>query len=157
AEDRGGHAPRRHLHRRDRAHRVAEPARVLRAVGPPHARRRAPGGRPASPPRGQLRAARTAARRLLGARLMRRTVVLDVVGLTASLLGPHTPNLSALARRGGQRHLGTVLPAVTCSAQSTLLTGAMPREHGVVGNGWYHRDLAEIAFWKQSNHLVAGE
>lgn len=88
---------------------------------------------------------------------MRRTVVVDVVGLTPSMIGPHTPNLAALARRGGQRRLGTVLPAVTCSAQATLLTGAMPREHGIVGNGWYFRDLAEIGFWKQSNHLVAGE
>jgi predicted AlkP superfamily pyrophosphatase or phosphodiesterase len=25
-----------------------------------------------------------------------------------------------------------------------------------VGNGWYHRDLAEVHFWKQSNRLVQG-
>ena len=53
--------------------------------------------------------------------------------------------------------MGTVLPAVTCSAQSTLLTGLLPREHGIVGNGWYFRDLAEVLFWRQSNHLVQGE
>jgi predicted AlkP superfamily pyrophosphatase or phosphodiesterase len=88
---------------------------------------------------------------------VRRTVVLDVVGLSGGLLGEHTPNLEALAKRGGRRTLGTVLPAVTCSAQSTFLTGLLPREHGVVGNGWYHRDLAEILWWKQSNHLVGGE
>ena len=88
---------------------------------------------------------------------MRRLVVLDVVGLTGGLLGEHTPNLSALAKRGARRTLGTVLPAVTCSAQSTFLTGLMPRDHGVVGNGWYYRDLAEVMLWKQSNHLVAGE
>jgi predicted AlkP superfamily pyrophosphatase or phosphodiesterase len=83
--------------------------------------------------------------------------VLDVVGLTGGLLGEHTPHLSALAKRGAARELGTVLPAVTCSAQTTFLTGAMPREHGAVANGWYARDLAEVMFWKQSNHLVAGE
>jgi predicted AlkP superfamily pyrophosphatase or phosphodiesterase len=88
---------------------------------------------------------------------VRRTVVLDVVGLTGGMLGEHTPHLSALARRGSRRELGTVLPAVTCSAQATLLTGALPRDHGIVGNGWYHRDLAEIMFWKQSNHLVGGD
>jgi predicted AlkP superfamily pyrophosphatase or phosphodiesterase len=88
---------------------------------------------------------------------MRRTVVIDVVGLSGGLLGEHTPNLSALAKRGAVRQLGTVLPAVTCSVQSTFLTGVMPSMHGVVGNGWYHRDLAEVLFWKQSNHLVAGE
>jgi predicted AlkP superfamily pyrophosphatase or phosphodiesterase len=87
---------------------------------------------------------------------VKRTVVLDVVGLTPGLLA-HAPNLSALAKRGAMRELGTVLPAVTCSVQSTFLTGTMPRDHGAVGNGWYARDLAEVMFWKQSNHLVTGE
>jgi predicted AlkP superfamily pyrophosphatase or phosphodiesterase len=53
--------------------------------------------------------------------------------------------------------LDTILPAVTCSVQSTLLTGALPREHGVVGNGWYFRDLGEIFLWRQHNALVGGE
>jgi predicted AlkP superfamily pyrophosphatase or phosphodiesterase len=86
-----------------------------------------------------------------------RTVVLNVVGLTPALLGDATPNLSAFVRAGAMRPLGTVLPAVTCSVQSTLVTGALPRDHGCVANGWYFRDLAEIWFWRQSNHLVAGE
>src|SRR5688572_16782384 len=52
-----------------------------------------------------------------------------------------------------------VLPAVTCSVQSTYLTGAWPggdRGHGIVGNGWYDRIDAEVKFWKQSNALVNG-
>ena len=88
---------------------------------------------------------------------MRRTVVLNVVGLTAELLGDCTPNLLALARQGGLRPLRTVFPAVTCPVQSTFLTGVLPNGHGCVANGWYFRDLAEIWFWRQSNHLVAGE
>lgn len=88
---------------------------------------------------------------------MHRTVVLNVVGLTPALLGDATPNLSAFVRAGAMRPLATVLPAVTCSVQSTLVTGALPRDHGCVANGWYFRDLAEIWFWRQSNHLVAGE
>jgi predicted AlkP superfamily pyrophosphatase or phosphodiesterase len=87
---------------------------------------------------------------------MKRTLVLDVVGLTPALL-EHAPNIKALARRGGMRPLTTVTPAVTTTVQSTFVTGALPREHGVVANGWYFRDLAEIWFWRQSNHLVAGE
>lgn len=55
------------------------------------------------------------------------------------------------------RSLQTVTPAVTCSAQTTYLTGLLPRDHGIVGNGWYFRELAEIGFWKQANHLVSGE
>jgi predicted AlkP superfamily pyrophosphatase or phosphodiesterase len=84
-------------------------------------------------------------------------VVIDVVGLASEHLGPNTPHLSRLAKEGFARPMGTVLPAVTCSAQSTMLTGLLPREHGIVGNGWYFRDLAEVLFWRQSNHLVAGE
>lgn len=88
---------------------------------------------------------------------MHRTVVLNVVGLTPALLGDATPNLSAFVHAGAMRPLATVLPAVTCSVQSTLVTGTLPRDHGCVANGWYFRDLAEIWFWRQSNHLVAGE
>jgi predicted AlkP superfamily pyrophosphatase or phosphodiesterase len=88
---------------------------------------------------------------------MKPTLVLLVVGLTPSLVGEHTPNLLRLARSGGMRPLKTVLPAVTCTVQTTLLTGLTPAEHGAVANGWYFRDLAEVALWRQSNHLVAGE
>src|SRR5262245_49388357 len=87
---------------------------------------------------------------------MRKLLVIDVVGLTPALLGPDTPNLSGLASRGFQAELGTVLPAVTCSAQATMLTGLLPRDHGIVANGWYFRDLAEVWLWRQSNHLVSG-
>ncbi|HSR70892.1 MAG TPA: alkaline phosphatase family protein [Kiloniellales bacterium] len=88
---------------------------------------------------------------------MRPVLVILVVGLTPSLVGAHTPNLRRLAERGAQRPLRTVLPAVTCTAQSTLVTGTLPRDHGAVANGWYFRDLSEVWFWRQSNRLVAGE
>lgn len=84
--------------------------------------------------------------------------LLEVVGLTPSLL-EHAPRLRAFAQRSGQRELEPVFPAVTCSVQSTLLTGRPvggPEGHGVVGNGWFDRRLAEIHFWKQSNRLVRG-
>jgi predicted AlkP superfamily pyrophosphatase or phosphodiesterase len=80
-----------------------------------------------------------------------------VVGLTPAQVGADTPALTALAREGFLTPLGAVLPAVTCTAQSTMLTGTLPREHGIVGNGWYFRELAEVWLWRQSNHLVAGE
>ncbi|RBL92836.1 alkaline phosphatase family protein [Chitinophaga flava] len=86
---------------------------------------------------------------------MRKTVVLDVVGLSASLL-EHMPFLKGYAQ---QRHMATVspmLPAVTTAVQSTYLTGEWPSEHGIVGNGWYDRTDCEIKFWKQSNKLVEG-
>jgi predicted AlkP superfamily pyrophosphatase or phosphodiesterase len=88
--------------------------------------------------------------------MLRRTVVLNVVGLTRSLLGLAMPRLSAFAREGNATSIRPAFPAVTCAAQSSYLTGLTPSAHGIVGNGWYDRDLAEIHFWKQSNHLVRG-
>lgn len=88
---------------------------------------------------------------------MHRTVVLNVVGLSRELLDDRASSLSALARRGGVRTLEPVLPAVTCPAQATFMTGRTPSGHGCVANGWYYRDTAEVALWKQSAHLVEGE
>jgi predicted AlkP superfamily pyrophosphatase or phosphodiesterase len=84
-----------------------------------------------------------------------RTVVLNVAGLSSSLLGPHTPRLSSLA--SGPARIRPLCPAVTCSMQATYLTGRLPADHGIVGNGWYFRELSEIFFWRQSNRLVEGE
>ena len=86
---------------------------------------------------------------------MKRTAVLDVVGLTSSLV-ERMPRLREFARARDLRSIVPAFPAVTCTAQSTYLTGLPPAEHGIVGNGWYDRDLAEVHFWKQSNHLVRG-
>jgi predicted AlkP superfamily pyrophosphatase or phosphodiesterase len=87
---------------------------------------------------------------------MQRTAVINVVGLSESLIGDHTPRISAFRQRGALAHIVPALPAVTCTAQSTYLTGTSPTAHGIVGNGWYSRELAEVQFWKQSNHLVGG-
>ena len=89
--------------------------------------------------------------------LMHSSTVLDVVGLSPNMIGPSTPNLQRLARRGALRSLSTQLPAITCTVQTTLLTGVLPSQHGIVANGWYFRDLSEVLFWKQSNALVRGE
>jgi len=88
---------------------------------------------------------------------MKQTLVILVVGLSPALVGEHTPHLAKLAKRGGMRPLKAITPAVTCAAQSTLLTGLLPSEHGIVANGWYFRDLSEVWLWRQSNRLVAGE
>src|SRR5713226_2803914 len=87
---------------------------------------------------------------------MTRTAVINVVGLTESLTGPHTPRIQGFRQQGGSARIVPAFPAVTCSAQSTYLTGQLPSAHGIVGNGWYDRELAEVQFWKQSNHLVHG-
>jgi predicted AlkP superfamily pyrophosphatase or phosphodiesterase len=85
---------------------------------------------------------------------MRKTAVLLAVGLTGDLVGEHTPHLRALAARGGQASIGELTPSVTCSVQSTYLTGELPSVHGAVGNGWLFRDTQEVRFWQQANQLV---
>jgi predicted AlkP superfamily pyrophosphatase or phosphodiesterase len=88
---------------------------------------------------------------------MKPTLVILVVGLSPSLVGKHTPHLKRLSERGATRPLTTVVPAVTCAVQSTLVTGLMPSKHGIVANGWYFKDLAEVLLWRQPNQLVSGE
>jgi predicted AlkP superfamily pyrophosphatase or phosphodiesterase len=85
---------------------------------------------------------------------MRRTVVLNVVGLTPNLIGEMTPRIKQWADRGSMVSITPVLPAVTCTMQATYLTGKYPRDHGIVANGWYFREECEVKFWRQSNQLV---
>ncbi|NIJ53456.1 alkaline phosphatase family protein [Dyadobacter arcticus] len=88
---------------------------------------------------------------------MNKTVVIDIVGLSANLIGGHTPFLSNYLKNKYLTPIRPVLPAVTTTSQSTYITGKWPSENGIVGNGWYDRDDSEVKFWKQSNKLVKGE
>ena len=88
---------------------------------------------------------------------MKRTAILNIVGLTRRLIGQATPNLARFAARGSSCTVSPAFPAVTCTAQATYLTGLSPAGHGIVANGWYDRELAEVHFWKQSNRLVSGK
>lgn len=88
---------------------------------------------------------------------MKKTVVIDVVGLSTSVIGEHTPFLKDYISRKNIVNIEPLLPALTTSAQSTYLTGKWPSETGIVGNGWYDRTDCEVKFWKQSNKLVSGE
>ena len=88
---------------------------------------------------------------------MVKTVVIDVVGLSSSLIGEYTPFIKDYISRKNIAPINPMLPAVTTAVQSTYLTGKWPSEHGIVGNGWYDKLECEIKFWKQSNKLVAGD
>jgi predicted AlkP superfamily pyrophosphatase or phosphodiesterase len=83
-------------------------------------------------------------------------VLINAVGLTGRLLA-HAPRLRALAESGWLRSLREVVPAVTCTAQASILTGRPPSDHGIVGNGWLFRETGEVRFWQQSNALIQAE
>ncbi|MEP4809845.1 MAG: nucleotide pyrophosphatase/phosphodiesterase family protein, partial [Luteolibacter sp.] len=86
-----------------------------------------------------------------------RLAVLNIVGLSKSLIGENTPGISAFARKNGLQSYAPEFPALTTTAQSSLITGTPPEQHGIVANGWYDRETAEVRFWKQCNHIVHGE
>ena len=85
---------------------------------------------------------------------MNRLAVINVVGLTETLIGEKTPRIAEFLKTGALAQISPAFPAVTCTAQSSYVTGKFPSAHGIVGNGWYNRELGEVHFWKQSNHLV---
>ena len=86
-----------------------------------------------------------------------RLTVLNIVGLSKSLLGENAPGITAFAEKHGLQTYAPAFPALTTTAQSSILTGTPPEKHGIVANGWYDRESAEVRFWKQSNHIVHGE
>lgn len=88
---------------------------------------------------------------------MRKTVVINIVGLSKRLIGDHTPFIREYAHQGQLITVTPAFPAVTCTAQSTYLTGKTPSDHGIVGNGWYFKEECEVKFWRQSNKLVESE
>ena len=87
---------------------------------------------------------------------MQPLVILNTVAAQSTDIAL-APRLHALAQTGWSRPLHEVMPAVTCSAQASMLTGKLPEEHGIVGNGWLFRDTLEVRFWQQSNRLIQAE
>lgn len=83
----------------------------------------------------------------------RPLVILNAVGLTPKLAGL-APRLSKL---GNISAVQDIVPAVTMSAQATMLTGQPVETHGIVGNGWLFRETNEVRFWQQSNRLMQAE
>ncbi len=88
---------------------------------------------------------------------MRPLTIICCVGLTPDHLGTDTPHLTKLASDGFMAPMLTAIPAVTTTAQTTMLTGVLPSGHGIVGNGWYFRETGEVRFWLQSERLVQAE
>jgi predicted AlkP superfamily pyrophosphatase or phosphodiesterase len=81
---------------------------------------------------------------------MARVCVICAVGLTPEL-AVSAPRVVAV---GKPKPLRGVFPAVTATAQATLLSGTLPSQHGIVANGWLYRDTREVRFWQQSNALI---
>jgi hypothetical protein len=68
-----------------------------------------------------------------------------------------TPTLYAWANCGAMAELTPTYPCVTSCVQASMLTGTPPSEHGVIANGFYHRDRHEVEFWVAHNNVIVGE
>jgi hypothetical protein len=64
------------------------------------------------------------------------------------------PNLSRLTAGGDRATLTPSFPCVTWPVQANMLTGKLPREHGVVANGFYWRDKQEVEMWTAWNDKI---
>eukprot|EP00040_Diaphanoeca_grandis_P017771 m.93120 g.93120 ORF g.93120 m.93120 type:complete len:487 (+) comp26607_c0_seq1:267-1727(+) len=92
--------------------------------------------------------------------MAQKTVVIDVVALTKELITTrHTPFIHsfAAASEAGITTIEPAFPALTCTAQTTYLTGKGAGDHGIAGNGWFDKTHCEIRNWHQSSKLVNEE
>ncbi|MCG3178891.1 MAG: hypothetical protein BIFFINMI_01221 [Phycisphaerae bacterium] len=86
---------------------------------------------------------------------MKRLCLINVAALSNRImdLAPQGGALRRLAS-GGRRSLRPVCPAVTCTMQATLTTGAPPGGHGIIANGLHFADRGLVSFWEQSSRLL---
>jgi len=80
-------------------------------------------------------------------------VLLSVPGLRKQDLA-HMPHLAAMAEQGDDISLVPSFPCVTCPVQANMVTGALPKEHGVIANGFYWRDKHEVEMWTAWNECI---
>jgi len=90
--------------------------------------------------------------------MVKRLIVIDIVGLESKHISEQTtPNIFKISQTGETRELQTVFPAVTCTVQSSLLSGSYPEVHGIISNGLYDRQHYSVSFWGQSSNLVQAD
>jgi predicted AlkP superfamily pyrophosphatase or phosphodiesterase len=80
-------------------------------------------------------------------------VLLSVPGLREKDIAL-MPNLQQLTAAGDRAPLAPSFPCVTCPVQVNLTTGKLPRDHGIVANGFYWRDKGQVEMWTAWNDVI---
>lgn len=80
-------------------------------------------------------------------------ILLSIPGLRRQDLA-QMPNLRQLTAAGDAATLTPSFPAVTWVVEANMLTGKLPAEHGVIGNGFYWRDKQEVEMWTAWNDKI---
>ncbi len=81
------------------------------------------------------------------------TILLSIPGLREKDIAA-MPNLAGLMAGGQLAELVPSFPCVTCPVQANLTTGRLPREHGVVANGFYWPDRQQLEMWTSPNRCI---
>ena len=68
-----------------------------------------------------------------------------------------TPTLFRWATSGAACELTPTFPCLTSPVQATMWTGVAPGDHGVIANGFFHRDRGVVEFWVAHNDIIQGE
>jgi predicted AlkP superfamily pyrophosphatase or phosphodiesterase len=90
--------------------------------------------------------------------MAKHIIVIDIVGLERKHISENlTPNIFNISQTGETRNIETIFPAVTCTVQSSLLSGSYPEIHGIISNGLYNRQDYAVSFWEQSSNLVQAD
>ncbi|MHC4697570.1 MAG: alkaline phosphatase family protein [Planctomycetota bacterium] len=85
-------------------------------------------------------------------------IFLSIAGLRPSdVRRAITPTLHKWAASGAIAELEPTFPCVTSCVQASMMTGTVPGEHGVIANGFLHRDRQAVEFWVGRNDLIAGQ
>jgi predicted AlkP superfamily pyrophosphatase or phosphodiesterase len=85
--------------------------------------------------------------------MTKSVVLLSIPGLRGCDLDA-MPRLSALLAGGERASLTPSFPCVTWPVQANMLTGQLPAIHGVIGNGFYWRDLQRVEMWTARNDKI---
>ena len=80
-------------------------------------------------------------------------VLLSLPGLRERDLAA-MPNLTALVSAGQRSTLVPSFPCVTCPVQANMTTGKLPKQHGVIANGFYWRDKKKVEMWTAWNDCI---
>jgi hypothetical protein len=81
----------------------------------------------------------------------RRVILLSIPGLRHQDL-PVMPRLTETLRH--EVPFTPSFPCVTWPVQANMLTGRLPREHGVVANGFYWRESRQVEMWTAENQRI---
>ncbi|MFQ5495144.1 MAG: alkaline phosphatase family protein [Phycisphaerae bacterium] len=85
-------------------------------------------------------------------------IFLSVPGLRAGDIDASlTPTLHGWASSGAVAELTPSFPCVTSCVQASMWTGTPPDQHGVIANGFYHRDRRAVEFWVARNNVIEGQ